>query len=56
MLHQTVNVFVASRPCIVYAMICHVCFRSPRHEQNQFPEDVESLAAVYCDSVQDDRM
>ena len=56
MLRQTVNVFVDSRPCIVYAMVCYVCFRSPHHERNQFPEDVESTAAVYCDSTQDDRM
>ena len=56
MLRQTVNVFVASRPFIVYAMICYVCFRSPHHERNQFPEDVESPAFVYCDSTQDDRM
>ena len=55
MLRQTVNVFVASRPCIVYAMICYVCFRSPHHERNQFPEDVESPAFVYCDSTQDDK-
>ena len=43
-------------PCIVDATICYVCFSSPHHERNQFPEDVESHAAVYCDSVPDDRM
>ena len=55
MMRQTVNVFVASRPCIVDSMICYdVCFRSQYHERNRFPEDVESPAAVYCDSAPDD--
>ena len=43
MLPQTVNIFVANRHCIVAAMICFLCFRSPHHERNQFPEDMESL-------------
>ena len=36
--------------------MCYVCFRSPHRVGNQFPEDVESPAVVYCDSTQDDRM
>ena len=46
---------VASCPCIVDAMICYVCFRSPHHERNRFPEDVENPASIYCDSTPDDR-
>ena len=58
MMRQTVlNIFVASRPYIADAMTCYdVCFRSQYHERNRFPEDVESPAAVYCDSAPDDTM
>ena len=48
--------FVASRPSSLDTMICYVCFRSPRHERNRFPEDMESTAGIHCDSAPDDRL
>ena len=43
MLRQTVTVFVASRPCIVYAMICYVCVRPRIMSETSFRKTWKAL-------------